>query len=222
MHFAEVAKTTAWYEHLCSHAVRLNSCLSEAWLTMFTTWLPLPTLVECLEFLEGHGLSGVLAMTLALLDEAAKDILEAEDEVAILEVLEGFKERDLKPRKILLAVQNWLPQTNATVSALTPQALAKHRAEHREGADAKYIESPDAKAAPRPAREPAKIAASIHSESVVPCKREGSRVLNECGLPLLTNLPEMATWIVCEAHEEQEKELPRAYRRLSWSMHGIS
>jgi len=229
MYFAEVAKPTAWSEHLRAHDVGLNSCLSKVWLTMFTTWLPLPTLVDCLEFLEGHGLSGVLALTLALMDKASEDIIKADEQEGILEVLESFAERHVQPKEILMAVQKWLPKTDAAVSR-PPQAPAAPRAEHIESPDAKsmpkppakktgpeHVESSDDRSSPEPSR-----ASQQQETTKVPFIRQGSRVVDEYGLPVLTSLPDMTSWIVCEAHEEKEKKLPRAARRLSWSMHAIS
>lgn len=304
LHFAEVARPTEWAEHVRKHNVDLNSCLSKAWLTMFTTWLSLPTVVGCIEFVEGHGLAGVLAMTLALIDQASEDILEADDEEEILEVFNDFQEREIDSKHILAGVHKWLPKAEAAVSQTPPQArtktapavmetrvvekesvktapvvMAKGVAEASSMSEVERSESPDAKSLPKPpttlksqahsapevlhvespdakpmtkspakpgmehiessdtistkqpessdedVRESMSSAPSRVSEKLaatkVPYIRKGSRVVDEDGSPALTNLPSMATWIICEAHEEKEKVLPRCARRLSWSMQDV-
>jgi len=66
--FELIAKTQPWYNHLCKHSVSSDMYLPQAWMASFATWLPLSTRVILLPHLEQHGLAGMLALSLAVLE----------------------------------------------------------------------------------------------------------------------------------------------------------
>jgi len=83
-----VAKTRPWYVHLRENNVESSMFLPQALMTMFTMWLPLETVVDCLALVEHEGLRAMVAFTLAILDNAADRLLAQRGLEGILGVLQ--------------------------------------------------------------------------------------------------------------------------------------
>eukprot|EP00928_Gymnodinium_smaydae_P039810 TRINITY_DN27119_c0_g1_i1.p1 TRINITY_DN27119_c0_g1~~TRINITY_DN27119_c0_g1_i1.p1 ORF type:complete len:686 (-),score=120.89 TRINITY_DN27119_c0_g1_i1:210-2099(-) len=79
-HFEALAAERPWFQHLCSRSIDPSMYLPQAWLAMFATWLPLATLLDCLSCFEQHGFAGILAMTLAILDQLGEFLLRQDQQ----------------------------------------------------------------------------------------------------------------------------------------------
>eukprot|EP00931_Biecheleriopsis_adriatica_P068446 TRINITY_DN42399_c0_g1_i2.p1 TRINITY_DN42399_c0_g1~~TRINITY_DN42399_c0_g1_i2.p1 ORF type:complete len:422 (+),score=89.22 TRINITY_DN42399_c0_g1_i2:449-1714(+) len=107
--FTRLARTRPWFQHLCRNGVGPEMYLPRAWLSVFASWLQLPTRVLLLRQLENEGLSGLLAVSLALLDHAGPSLLDlGDDEDDILIALEGLRRIGPHPAALLAATEDWL------------------------------------------------------------------------------------------------------------------
>jgi len=87
-----VAKNRPWYGHLLENSVEASMFLPQALMTMFTMWLPLETVVHCLALVEDVGLKAMVAIALAILDNAADRLLAQQGLDGILWVLQALHE----------------------------------------------------------------------------------------------------------------------------------
>jgi len=107
--FSCAVRERPWYRHLHDHCVEPSMFLPQALLTMFTLWLPLETIVECLPFPERLGLSAMVAMTVAVLDHAAERILKEKRFEGILGVLQALPDCPPSTEVLLSLVTHSLP-----------------------------------------------------------------------------------------------------------------
>lgn len=114
--FEEVAKGTRWFQHLRGYQVEPSTYLPQAWLPLFTTWLSLETLAECLELLEGHGFPGVLAITLAILEHADEHLLRQESRSSILQAINGLGQEAPAPAALAQGIRTWLPKVQVVLA----------------------------------------------------------------------------------------------------------
>jgi len=108
--FEGLAHHRPWFRHFHHHGVDSSMYLPEVWLGLFASWLPLQTLTECLELLEGYGFAGVLAMTLAMLDHMSNEIMQRDTFEDILQLLrEEAKELFApSPAELAAGTRAWL------------------------------------------------------------------------------------------------------------------
>lgn len=116
-HFELLAKQRPWFQHLLDQRICPLAYLPQQWLTLFATWLPLPTLDMCIELFECEGFAGILAMSLAIFDHVGSTLQAMKHE----DLLVSFGPRGLirlrrqLPEASVLAktVGAWLPLTCA-------------------------------------------------------------------------------------------------------------
>jgi len=114
--FEEAARDRQWFQHLRAHSLEPSMYLPQAWLPLFTTWLPLATLAECLELLEGHGFAGVLAMSLATLDHAGEHLLKQKNSGDVLRAVSSLAKRAPDSPTLLKATRAQLPKAAAALA----------------------------------------------------------------------------------------------------------
>lgn len=112
-HFQSLVKERPWFKHICSLDVHTSMYLPHAWLTSFVKWVHFGTLVACLDLLELHGFAAVLALTVAVLDNAEEQLLKQNCMDDALRVLCNLK--STVPSSMVL---------RANIEAQIPQALA--------------------------------------------------------------------------------------------------
>lgn len=106
--FEEVARNYSWFQQLEHQGLETSMYLPQAWMTLFANWLPLDSIVRCLPQLEETGFVGVMAMTLAVLDNLKTRLVQATGE----EILVLLKDpRHLAPQAAQLSTQAsaWAP-----------------------------------------------------------------------------------------------------------------
>lgn len=109
LQFVSVAKDRPWYRHLLAHNVDPSMFLPQALLTMFTMWLPLDTVVHCLELPEKRGLEAMVAITVAVLDHAKDRFLQQRGLEGIMQVLQDLPTFAPPPSKLALTASATLP-----------------------------------------------------------------------------------------------------------------
>lgn len=72
--FVRLARDRRWFRHLEDHGVEPDVYLMKAWHKFFGSWLLMQTFQACLPLLETEGFDGVMALTLAVLDRAGREI----------------------------------------------------------------------------------------------------------------------------------------------------
>mmetsp|Transcript_53018 Transcript_53018/g.105318 ORF Transcript_53018/g.105318 Transcript_53018/m.105318 type:complete len:423 (-) Transcript_53018:74-1342(-) len=117
-----VAKNRPWYGHLLEKDVESSMFLPQALMTMFTMWLPLETVVECLALVESEGLKAMVAIALAILDDAANRLLAQQSLEGILGVLQELPKHPLSAEALLAAASRNLQD----VSRALPRPPQKH------------------------------------------------------------------------------------------------
>jgi len=115
--FESLAESRPWFQHLCRHRVQPDMYLPRAWMGLFAKWLPLPTRVLFLPHLEGKGIAGLLAVSLAILDLQLPWILEQADMDDVLACLENMRSRAPDVAVLLVATEAWLPIVSAAISS---------------------------------------------------------------------------------------------------------
>jgi len=104
-----VAKKRPWYGHLLENSVEASMFLPQALMTMFTMWLPLETVVACLALVEDTGLMAMVAIALAILDNAADRLLAQQGLEGILRVLQTLHECPPSAEAIGTSASSLLP-----------------------------------------------------------------------------------------------------------------
>jgi hypothetical protein len=119
--FRALASGQPWFTHLQRH-LELDMFLPQAWLGLFASWLPFPTLVQCLENLEKSGFAGMLALTLAILDDAGPTISKESGMEGLLRVLGDLRGRAETPTadKLKQATMEWLPAVYSQMAGCSP------------------------------------------------------------------------------------------------------
>lgn len=107
--FAYAVRERPWYRHFHDHCVEPSMFLPQALLTMFTLWLPLATIVQCLAIFERLGLSAMVATTVAVLEHSSERILKAQRFEGILGVLQALPDNPPSPEVLVSLATNALP-----------------------------------------------------------------------------------------------------------------
>jgi len=116
--FVSVAKDRLWYQHFETHNVEPSMFLPQALLTMFSLWLPLPTVVKCLPLPEDMGLEAMIAITLVVLEHAQERLLRQRSLEGILKVLHELPSFAPNPQAITRAVKSTLPLVHQSAACL--------------------------------------------------------------------------------------------------------
>jgi len=128
--FAEAARGASWFEHLTAHGLGPQAYLPQAWLGFLAAWLPLSVLVHSLEFLEGHGFPGLLAVTLAVLDCVAERLLQHTSMEDLKQVLSRLREQPPDATQLVEAARSRLATVTTPSSAdLATAVMEKHASE---------------------------------------------------------------------------------------------
>jgi hypothetical protein len=114
--FENLVDDRPWYTHMCSLDVSTGMYLPQAWLTSFAAWMPLETLSTCLELLEFHGLAGVVALTISILDRCEHKILHENSMDGILHVLRSLKSQPKNPKDLKMMAKAELPSVYAMLA----------------------------------------------------------------------------------------------------------
>jgi len=102
------AKNRPWFKHFRKLGVEPSMYLPQAWLTLFAAWLPLSTIVDCLPLLETGGSTAMLALTIQVLDDAERDILNHRDSENVLLALRSLQSIAPCSAKLLVSVSRLL------------------------------------------------------------------------------------------------------------------
>jgi len=89
-------------------------------MTMFTMWLPLETVVDCLALVEDVGLQAMVAITLAILDNAADRLLAQQGLEGILGVLQALHESPPSAEALGTAASGLLPDVSKALPRPPP------------------------------------------------------------------------------------------------------
>merc|ERR1719507_559191 len=117
------AKKRPWYGHLLENSVEASMFLPQALMTMFTMWLPLETVVDCLALVEDLGLKAMVAIALAVLDNAADRLLAQQGLEGILGVLQGLHECPPSAEVLGTAASSLLPDVSKALPRPPPAHL---------------------------------------------------------------------------------------------------
>jgi hypothetical protein len=110
--FNSLASEKAWHRHLQSH-MDPSMYLPQAWLGLFTRWLPFDTLVCCLDVFEEHGFAAMLATTVAVLDHACAALPARADLEALKEFFDDLEQRAPQENDLRSAIDGLLPRARA-------------------------------------------------------------------------------------------------------------
>lgn len=133
--FVTLAGERPWFQHLGAHAIDPAMYLPQAWMTVFATWLKLPTRVLLLRHLEEKGFAGLLAMALAVLDGYGGVLTEYTDVDDLLPALGALQSRQPHVADVLAGVDEWLPRALSAMTNAESMDLASTKVVHliREG-----------------------------------------------------------------------------------------
>jgi len=106
--FVSLARRRPWFQHLQAYEVEPSMFLPQALMTMLAMWLPMSTIAQCLRLPERHGLDGMLAMVLAVLDHAQEQLLQQHSMDDLLHVLRDVKHSAPPPRMLKVAAHKML------------------------------------------------------------------------------------------------------------------
>lgn len=98
--FEALAKGRPWFTHLVRYGVQTEMFLPQALLSMLVTWLPLRTLLHCLQFLES-GLKSLLSLAVALLDSQESQLLQQQSFEELMDTIQGLKDCKVCPSRLL-------------------------------------------------------------------------------------------------------------------------
>lgn len=134
------AKKRPWYWHLLNNNVESSMFLPQALMTMFTMWLPLETVVDCLALVESVGLKAMVAIALAVLDNAADQLLAQQGLEGILGVLRALPESPPSAEALRTAALGLLPDVSKALPrppSRHPEAAPKRECSDTEGGSPK-------------------------------------------------------------------------------------
>ena len=104
--------------------VILDVFLLDAWLTMFARWLPFQMLQHVLDFVESQGFSGVLSLTVAVVNYHRESIVGVEKSDALLQLWKCLQwDASQTPLEELLEVARGWPFTKHPIAPLFPTLL---------------------------------------------------------------------------------------------------
>jgi len=121
--FETVAQAQGWYKHLLAHGIDTSMYLPQALLTLFGSWLSLPTLLECLGLLENSGMTGMVAMAVTVLDLAGERLLKQSSMEDLLFELQSLRACAApEPHALIAGASRALPRVEAIQAGLRPRS----------------------------------------------------------------------------------------------------
>lgn len=98
--FEALAQGRPWFKHFTRYGVQTEMFLPQALLSMLVTWLPLRTLLHCLQFIE-LGLNSLLSLAVALLDSQESQLLQRQSFEELMDTIQGLKDCQVSPSTLL-------------------------------------------------------------------------------------------------------------------------
>lgn len=106
---AEERMPNVWF-HLLRSGVEPLSYLPNGWLSLFGKWLPLPAVIEVVDFVLECGIRGVLATTLAFFQIQQRKILSAHGMEDLLELInQDSRTAPIDGELVVSCARRWLP-----------------------------------------------------------------------------------------------------------------
>lgn len=130
--FEALAGSRPWFQHLRSLGIGPELYLPRVWMSFFAMSLPLEQRKQLIRQLEGAGLAGLLAGTLALFDHQEAQLLRQEDQEDALDALRGLQDHAPESVALLAVAGAWLPAA-VTMAALPPRTSNRNPALRRQG-----------------------------------------------------------------------------------------
>lgn len=122
--FTSLSESRPWFQHLSERGVSPDLYLPQAWMTLFATWLPLPTRILLLQVIETAGLAGLLATAHAILDEQASRLLQHSEGDDLLAELASLQLHPPLVADLQIAINACLPA--ASVAAAQSEEPSKN------------------------------------------------------------------------------------------------
>jgi hypothetical protein len=99
------------HDHLKGHGASYEMFLPDAWLTLFSRWLPFPALWCAFVFLEAEGFAGVLSLTTVLFRAHEAVLLDADDFTSLFVLLKSLGRQPKQPevQQLILSAKRMLP-----------------------------------------------------------------------------------------------------------------
>jgi len=114
--FAAAADDQPWFKHMEEHGVHTSMYLPQVWVALFSQWLPMSSLLECLPFLEVRGFEGIISLTLAVLEEVSPELMKLTCIEDILPLLSSIRQCSCTHEGSALvdAAGSWIPSVIRT------------------------------------------------------------------------------------------------------------
>lgn len=110
--------------HLLRCGVEPLSFLPNGWLSLFGKWLPLPAVMEAMDFIQECGIRGILAVTLAFFQMQQSRLLAAKGMEELLELInQDSRTAPLDGELLVGLARRWLPRVDEAVQAVKPLSL---------------------------------------------------------------------------------------------------
>lgn len=109
------------YSHFNEQSLTFDMFLLDAWLTLFSRWLPFVLLWDAFELIEAEGFPGVLCLTAALLEAHATALAEADDFTSLFVLLKALDKQPRQPqgRELLVAARALLPAAREVMADIS-------------------------------------------------------------------------------------------------------
>lgn len=114
--FTAAADDRPWFKHMEEHGVHTSMYLPQVWVALFSQWLPMSSLLECLPFLEVRGFEGIISLTLAVLEEVSPELMKLTCIEDILPLLSSIRQCSCthKVSALIDAAGSWIPSVART------------------------------------------------------------------------------------------------------------
>lgn len=119
--FEGASQARRWFKHLQTHGVDTTMYLPQALLTLFGSWLPLETLLSCINILESSCMTGMVAMAVAVMDLASARLLSKRSMDELLFELQALKGRPPEPQALVDSLHRAMPRVKATAAGARPK-----------------------------------------------------------------------------------------------------
>jgi len=99
------------HDHLKYHGASYEMFLPDAWLTLFSRWLPFASLWRAFVFIEAEGIAGVLSLTTVLFRAHEAALLDTDDFTSLFVLLKSLGRQPRQPdvEQLILSAKMMLP-----------------------------------------------------------------------------------------------------------------
>lgn len=118
--FQAAAKQRRWFQHLQSQGIDMGMYLPQALLSMLGLWLPLNTILQCIDIIEQEVLAAMIALTVVILDSVETRLCHQSDFGGILMFIKELKEFAPEPAPLRTGVQEMLPHVKDSIQRSNP------------------------------------------------------------------------------------------------------